>query len=538
MKRQLQLLTIGLLLAAGGVNCAWAGDFIDDATKIEITNNSATTDVTSSVTTVDGKKQFSFTPSAAGEFQMKFTFSSGYTLNASQAFIVLEMSNNLVTDNNPNRKVRNLTIDNNSYEHNDKSNWATYTVKTDHSLAIFSPLPNSKTSSGASMRDYYIANLDNNMSLSFANIIVNASAATETTIYRVGMYSLGEMLSLYSDLCSEKDWQYISVATPRIEANGTNGNTIKIKDTAGGNATTDQAKLFVKTLGLSSMPTAYTEFNFRYLDTSDATTEDIFSSMTSTQKLLLSFDCMHKLPTLHSNFDQYDKNKKFYIYRDGTNPNTVTPTHESGDNWAIYTRNLKAGFNSIILPMKYLKYYNTDSLQFYKVGNYSSNTATFNKETPTSSGSNYYESPMIIHAKYAGLYTFVGRDGGKELSKYYEKQFGSTTIYYVGSNCEEQPMATGNNYANYVCYGITSDGASFAPMTSSIKTTYYRAFLVDKSGSSARALTLSFGDETTGIQNAMSESQQTDEVYDLQGRLVKTPTKGIYVKNGKKMIIK
>ena len=116
MKRQLQLLTIGLLLAAGGVNCAWAGDFIDDATKIEITNNSATTDVTSSVTTVDGKKQFSFTPSAAGEFQMKFTFSSGYTLNASQAFIVLEMSNNLVTDNNPNRKVRNLTIDNNSYE--------------------------------------------------------------------------------------------------------------------------------------------------------------------------------------------------------------------------------------------------------------------------------------------------------------------------------------------------------------------------------------------------------------------------------------
>ena len=57
------------------------------------------------------------------------------------------------------------------------------------------------------------------------------------------------------------------------------------------------------------------------------------------------------------------------------------------------------------------------------------------------------------------------------------------------------------------------------------------------SGSSAPSF-LGF-DETTGIK-AIDNGQLTidNEVYDLQGRRVTQPTKGLYIVNGKKVIIK
>jgi len=46
-------------------------------------------------------------------------------------------------------------------------------------------------------------------------------------------------------------------------------------------------------------------------------------------------------------------------------------------------------------------------------------------------------------------------------------------------------------------------------------------------------------DETTGINSVDTPIEEDDSpVYDLQGRLVKSPGKGIYIKNGKKIIIK
>ena len=50
---------------------------------------------------------------------------------------------------------------------------------------------------------------------------------------------------------------------------------------------------------------------------------------------------------------------------------------------------------------------------------------------------------------------------------------------------------------------------------------------------------IGFDNETTGIKT-MSDAQSTmnHEVYDLQGRRVAQPTKGLYIVNGKKMVIK
>lgn len=67
----------------------------------------------------------------------------------------------------------------------------------------------------------------------------------------------------------------------------------------------------------------------------------------------------------------------------------------------------------------------------------------------------------------------------------------------------------------------------------------YRAYIVSSSGS--RSLTSVFGDDATGIQNIRTiDKDGTERWFDLNGRLIngKPSQKGIYVNNGRKVIIK
>ena len=58
-------------------------------------------------------------------------------------------------------------------------------------------------------------------------------------------------------------------------------------------------------------------------------------------------------------------------------------------------------------------------------------------------------------------------------------------------------------------------------------------------GGDARGLTLSFADdETTAISNVNDNVNLNKVVFDLQGRRVAKPTKGMYLVNGKKVVIK
>ena len=72
---------------------------------------------------------------------------------------------------------------------------------------------------------------------------------------------------------------------------------------------------------------------------------------------------------------------------------------------------------------------------------------------------------------------------------------------------------------------------------------YYsiRPDLVNYPSSDSRSFTLDFGsDETTGIGASLNDKGEriNDKVFNLQGQRVDQPTKGLYVKNGKKVIIK
>ena len=81
-----------------------------------------------------------------------------------------------------------------------------------------------------------------------------------------------------------------------------------------------------------------------------------------------------------------------------------------------------------------------------------------------------------------------------------------------------------------------------------VKVKAFRAYFVndseegeDLTPAGSKVCGFNFGDDdsTTDITEVKgAESKQSDKIYDLQGRMVTHPVKGIYIKNGKKVIVK
>jgi hypothetical protein len=89
-------------------------------------------------------------------------------------------------------------------------------------------------------------------------------------------------------------------------------------------------------------------------------------------------------------------------------------------------------------------------------------------------------------------------------------------------------------------YGLVINGSDKAQFTKLNKGTIDpgKAYLKIAKGSSARAaLDVVFADETTGI-NAVENAVNNGVYYNLQGVRVAQPTKGLYIVNGKKVILK
>ena len=104
---------------------------------------------------------------------------------------------------------------------------------------------------------------------------------------------------------------------------------------------------------------------------------------------------------------------------------------------------------------------------------------------------------------------------------------GVTTETTIGSTSAD---GTRTNY-------ILKDGV-FHPTSGKVKAN--KAYLqIPTPPAGANALTIDFDEETTGVAEVRSKkSDVRGEWYDLQGRKVAQPTKGLYIMNGKKFVIK
>ena len=86
----------------------------------------------------------------------------------------------------------------------------------------------------------------------------------------------------------------------------------------------------------------------------------------------------------------------------------------------------------------------------------------------------------------------------------------------------------------YYCF--TTDGTFIHVKTDDIHVKPFRAYIA-LDAALGRSLDIDFGDGTTGIKN-LKVGVEDNVYYDLQGRRVLYPKKGIYILNGKKVIIK
>lgn len=95
--------------------------------------------------------------------------------------------------------------------------------------------------------------------------------------------------------------------------------------------------------------------------------------------------------------------------------------------------------------------------------------------------------------------------------------------------------------SGYTNFGMS--GSKFVPMTAGVvraNKAYLRVDDKDITGSESRSLQVIFDEETTGISNVeITKPEAKNNVYyNLNGQRVANPSKGLYIVNGKKVIIK
>ena len=104
---------------------------------------------------------------------------------------------------------------------------------------------------------------------------------------------------------------------------------------------------------------------------------------------------------------------------------------------------------------------------------------------------------------------------------------------------------TSTTATKYYVFGVLNDEAGFYPVSAngSLTSAAGKAYLeltADQTAANARnSMVFDDGSETTDISTAEVSTAKEDNVwYTLQGVRVAAPTKGIYVKNGKKVMVK
>lgn len=95
-------------------------------------------------------------------------------------------------------------------------------------------------------------------------------------------------------------------------------------------------------------------------------------------------------------------------------------------------------------------------------------------------------------------------------------------------------LATSKPDGNVYVFSKVGDDLGFFPYTGTDNIPANRAYIVEPAGSGTRSFILSF-DETTGL-NGVSTSTPAGTIFDMQGRRVQTPARGLYIVNGKKVL--
>ena len=107
----------------------------------------------------------------------------------------------------------------------------------------------------------------------------------------------------------------------------------------------------------------------------------------------------------------------------------------------------------------------------------------------------------------------------------------------VGVTARTLVNATEDDKTNYILANEPGTGIGFYKASNGYLAAN-RAYLSTSTAAAARFLKFADDNETTGIENIEHSTLNIENYYNLQGRRVAQPQKGLYIVNGKKVVIK
>ena len=115
----------------------------------------------------------------------------------------------------------------------------------------------------------------------------------------------------------------------------------------------------------------------------------------------------------------------------------------------------------------------------------------------------------------------------------------TTTATLEGNQLQGTTATIDGSAGNIYVLNKGTNGVGFYKLSSTGTIGANKAYLTYSSGGGAPSFLNFVEDNVTGIEMPKAETTDSDaEVYDLQGRRVANPTKGLYIVNGKKVVIK
>ena len=147
-------------------------------------------------------------------------------------------------------------------------------------------------------------------------------------------------------------------------------------------------------------------------------------------------------------------------------------------------------------------------------------------------------TPVLINAA-AGDYKFVSTATSGSIATGSDPvTSGALTGVYSDLAFTAENIAS--TYGNAYILNKVGGVVGFFKAAEGKKVGAYKAYLTATNVSSAHGLTIVFDEETTGIEAIANsqESKANNQYFDLSGRRVAQPTKGLYIVNGRKVVIK
>ena len=146
-----------------------------------------------------------------------------------------------------------------------------------------------------------------------------------------------------------------------------------------------------------------------------------------------------------------------------------------------------------------------------------------------------YNLPTYI--VYPGTWTMTAGKGYRIVGFYANLYNGSSTkCTYTINGGEEQPLNT------WAYNAVSLKDQNLDKLTIVIKSatgSSVELYMYNDVDAYKRFyVAVCEGDAATGIKNVETETKEDNKIYDLQGRQVTNPHKGIYIVNGKKRVIK